>query len=110
MNLVSALSHTTFKFFFFYQHGLLLKIDNRVFDPKHKRRLLQTWIAEGENRANCESRVVLLKESAQISKGKRALVSVRDMVLKYKWPESKIKNMTLKMSHWCNIGAPYRAP
>ena len=56
-----------------------------------KRKLLQTWVAEGENRQSCESRVILTKESANIYRGQRELVSIRDMILVKNWPMEKIR-------------------
>ena len=63
---------------------------------QEKRKLLQTWVAEGENRNQCESRVVISRESAFISRGERELISIRDMVLEKKWPASKIKGIVLR--------------
>ena len=55
-----------------------------------KRRLLQTWVAEGENRGSCESRVVISRESSNTYTGLRELISIREMVLEKKWPIAKI--------------------
>jgi len=54
---------------------------------------LQTWVAEGENRNACESRVVISRENANIYRGQRELISVRDMILVKKWPMEKIQGI-----------------
>ena len=66
-----------------------------------KRKLLQTWVAEAENRSACESRVVVSKESANVYRGQRELVSVRDMVLQKGWPIEKIRGIIA-----CGGGVP----
>ena len=58
-----------------------------------KRKLLQTWVAEGENRQACESRVVISKESAQIYRGEQELISIYDMINDKKWPAVKIQGI-----------------
>ena len=63
---------------------------------QEKRKLLQTWVAEGENRNQCESRVIISRESAFISRGDRELISIRDMILQKNWPVTKIKGVVLK--------------
>ena len=54
---------------------------------------MQTWVAEGENRNACESRVVISKESANIYRGQRELISIRDMLLVKNWPMEKVKGI-----------------
>jgi len=58
-----------------------------------KRKLLQTWVAEGENREKCESRVVISRESANIYRGQRELISIRDMLMVKQWPPEKVKGI-----------------
>lgn len=95
------------------RYGILLS------DPaQEKRKLLQTWVAEGENRTNCESRVVVQKESANIYRGQKELVSVRDMLLVKQWPLEKVRgiiargggvpdadapNCAALMQFWCTV-------
>ena len=61
-----------------------------------KRKLLQTWVAEGENRQACESRVILTKESSNVYRGQRELVSIRDMILVKNWPMEKIRGIVAR--------------
>ena len=53
-------------------------------------------MAEGENKQNCESKVVLSRENSQVYQGKRELISIRDMFLTKKWPLDKIKGIIAK--------------
>lgn len=55
--------------------------------------MLQTWVAESENRNACESRVVVSRETANSFRGQRELLSIRDMLLTKKWPLEKIKGV-----------------
>ena len=66
----------------------------RLTDPaQEKRKLLQAWVAEGENRNACESRVVISRESSNTYRGQKELVSIRDMFLVKKWPVEKIRGI-----------------
>lgn len=58
-----------------------------------KRKLLQVWVAEAENRNACESRVVVSRETSNSFRGERELLSIRDMILTKKWPLEKIKGV-----------------
>ena len=60
---------------------------------EEKRRLLQTWVAEGENRERCETRVVISRESANTYRGQRELISIRDMLVVKQWPIEKVKGI-----------------
>eukprot|EP00435_Cladocopium_sp_Y103_P003661 s1776_g1.t1 len=65
----------------------------RIYGHQDKRKLLQTWVAEAENRSACESRVVISKENANTFRGQRELLSVRDMILVKQWPMEKIRGI-----------------
>ena len=92
----------------------------RLTDPaQEKRKLLQAWVAEGENRNACESRVVISRESSNTYRGQKELVSIRDMFLVKKWPVEKIRGivnrefqtrMHQRLQLWSNTGAPQAAP
>ena len=58
-------------------------------------RLLRSWVMCDENRAACESQVVLSKEKSESNSAEREPWSVRDM-LQANWPIEKIRSIVAR--------------
>ena len=60
---------------------------------KDRQKLLQSWVLEGENRSQCESRVVVSREKSNLYRGQDELLSIKSMIEDKKWPMEKIRGI-----------------